>query len=130
MDEMMAAAGERTGATARTRARKAAPHLRWTNGRPPAQGLFDPAREHDACGVGFIADMSNAKRHDIIEKGLQILLNLDHRGAVGADPKSGDGCGMLVQIPHRFFADECAKLGFVLPEPGRATRRTQRCAVR
>src|SRR6516162_2715285 len=118
MDEMMAAAGERTGATARTRARKAAPHLRWTNGRPPAQGLFDPAREHDACGVGFIADMSNTKRHDIIEKGLQILLNLDHRGAVGADPKSGDGCGMLVQIPHRFFSEECAKLGFTLPEPG------------
>ncbi len=62
--------------------------------------------------------MSNAKRHDIIEKGLQILLNLRHRGAVGADPKLGDGCGIMVQIPHRFFLEECAKLGFTLPEPG------------
>jgi len=118
MNEIKAVASERTGATARTRARKAKPRLDWIRGRPPAQGLFDPAREHDSCGVGFIADMSNAKRHDIIEKGLQILLNLDHRGAVGADPKAGDGCGLLVQIPHRFFAEECAKLGFSLPEPG------------
>jgi glutamate synthase (NADPH/NADH) large chain len=118
MNAMKAAAGERTGAMSRTRARKAQPSQGWVDGRPPAQGLFDPAREHDACGVGFIADMSNTKRHDLIEKGLQILLNLDHRGAVGADPKSGDGCGMLVQIPHRFFAEECQKLGFTLPEPG------------
>src|ERR1700674_3130679 len=118
MDAMKAAAGERMGAVSRTRARKAQPSIGWVNGRPPAQGLFDPAREHDACGVGFVVDMSNTKRHDIIEKGLQILLNLDHRGAVGADPKSGDGCGMLVQIPHRFFAEECQKLGFTLPEPG------------
>ena len=122
MSTIKAAGPERMGATTRTHARKAASAETavgpWIDGRPPAQGLFDPAREHDACGVGFIADMSNAKRHDIIEKGLQILLNLDHRGAVGADPKSGDGCGMLVQIPHRFFAEECAKLGFALPEPG------------
>ena len=62
--------------------------------------------------------MKNRKSHAIVEMGLQILLNLDHRGAVGADPKLGDGCGMLIQIPHRFFAEECAKLGFALPEPG------------
>ncbi len=62
--------------------------------------------------------MKNRKSHDIVEKGLQILLNLDHRGAVGADPKPGDGCGMLVQIPHGFFAPECETLGFALPEPG------------
>ena len=62
--------------------------------------------------------MKNRKSHDILEKGLQILINLDHRGAVGADPSLGDGCGVLTQIPHGFFAPECAKLGFDLPAPG------------
>ncbi|MGO8738718.1 glutamate synthase large subunit [Rhodoblastus sp.] len=90
----------------------AAPH-----GLPPAQGLYDPRNEHDACGVGFVANMHNAKSHELVRMGLQILLNLDHRGAVGADPKAGDGCGMLLQIPHRFFAEEAARLGFSLPEP-------------
>ena len=84
---------------------------------PTAQGLYDPRHEHDACGVGFIADMPNRKSHAIVTKGLQILINLDHRGAVGADPKLGDGCGMLVQIPHRFFSEEMAKAGVRLPEP-------------
>ncbi|MFO1136672.1 MAG: glutamate synthase large subunit [Rhodoblastus sp.] len=88
------------------------PHL------PGPQGLYDPSKEHDACGVGFVADMKNRKSHDIVSMGLRILMNLDHRGAVGADPKLGDGCGILTQIPHRFFAEECAKLGFSLPEPG------------
>ncbi len=87
-------------------------------GMPQAQGLYDPRNEHDACGVGFVANMHNAKSHDLVRMGLQILLNLDHRGAVGADPKAGDGCGMLMQIPHRFFAEEAARLGFSLPEPG------------
>src|SRR5271165_1417658 len=87
-------------------------------GLPAAQGLYSPAREHDACGVGFVANMHKRKSHEIIEMGLQILVNLDHRGAVGADPKAGDGCGMLLQIPHRFFAEEAARLGFALPEPG------------
>jgi glutamate synthase (NADPH/NADH) large chain len=85
---------------------------------PAPQGLYNPAHEKDSCGVGFIADMKNRKTHAIVEQGLQILLNLDHRGAVGADPKSGDGCGILVQIPHKFFAAECAKLGIWLPEAG------------
>src|ERR1700722_6572814 len=85
---------------------------------PPAQGLYNPSNEHDSCGVGFVADMKNRKSHDILEKGLQILLNLDHRGAVGADPSLGDGCGVLTQIPHGFFAPECAKLGFELPTQG------------
>ena len=71
-----------------------------------------------SCGVGFVADMKNRKSHDILEKGLQILVNLDHRGAVGADPSLGDGCGVLTQIPHAFFAPECAKLGFDLPAQG------------
>ncbi|MCU0885288.1 MAG: glutamate synthase large subunit [Beijerinckiaceae bacterium] len=85
---------------------------------PARQGLYDPSNEKDACGVGFIADMKNRKSHAIVQQGLQILHNLDHRGAVGADPKLGDGCGILVQIPHRFFSEECAKLGIALPEPG------------
>ncbi|MGC2128097.1 MAG: glutamate synthase subunit alpha, partial [Methylovirgula sp.] len=87
-------------------------------GLPPEQGLYAPQNEHDSCGVGFIVDMHNRKSHDIIAKGLEILINLDHRGAVGADPKAGDGCGILVQIPHRFFAAGAAALGFTLPEPG------------
>ncbi len=88
------------------------------NGLPLAQGLYDPRNEHDACGVGFVANMHNKKSHELVRMGLQILLNLDHRGAVGADPKAGDGCGLLMQIPHRFFAEEAQRLGFALPEPG------------
>ena len=87
-------------------------------GLPDRQGLYNPANEKDACGVGFIADMKNRKSHAIVEQGLAILKNLAHRGAVGADPMMGDGCGILVQIPHGFFAEECAKLGMALPEPG------------
>jgi glutamate synthase (NADPH/NADH) large chain len=85
---------------------------------PKARGLYDPSKEHDSCGVGFVANLHNKKSHEIVEMGLQILLNLDHRGAVGADPKLGDGCGILVQIPHAFFEQECAKLGFTLPAQG------------
>ena len=69
-------------------------------GLPARQGLYDPPNEQDSCGVGFIADMKNRKSHAIVEQGLAILENLDHRGAVGADPMMGDGCGILVQIPH------------------------------
>ncbi len=94
------------------------PTLMRDPGLPEASGLYDPRHEKDSCGVGFVADIKNRKSHTIIEHGLKILENLDHRGAVGADPKAGDGCGMLVQIPHRFFSEECAKLGFTLPEPG------------
>ena len=83
---------------------------------PVAQGLYDPRNDHDACGVGFVADLKNRKSHAIVQQGLQILCNLDHRGAVGADPKLGDGCGILVQIPHRFFVEECARIGISLPE--------------
>lgn len=83
-----------------------------------ANGLYAPAREHDACGVGFIASLKGEKTHKIVADGLQILENLTHRGAVGADPLMGDGAGMLVQIPHPFFKDEAARLGFTLPEVG------------
>jgi len=85
---------------------------------PPAQGLYDPKREHDACGVGFVADLRAHPNHKIIEHGLQILENLTHRGAVGADPLSGDGAGILVQIPHAFLKEVTAPLRIKLPEPG------------
>jgi len=88
------------------------------NGLLPAQGLYDPAHEHDACGIGFVAHISGQKTHDIIRKGIQVLLNLAHRGACGCDPETGDGAGVLIQIPHKFFARECEKLGFALPQPG------------
>ena len=71
---------------------------------PTHQGLYDPNNEKDSCGVGFIADMKNRKSHAIVQQGLQILHNIDHRGAVGADPKLGDGCGILVQIPDQFLS--------------------------
>src|ERR1700739_4636256 len=89
-----------------------------TSGLPPAQGLYDPAHEHDACGIGFVASISGQKSHEIIKKGIQVLLNLAHRGACGCDPETGDGAGVLIQIPHKFFARECEALGFSLPEPG------------
>ena len=88
------------------------------NGLPPAQGLYNPAHEHDACGIGFVASIAGEKSHGIIEKGIQVLLNLAHRGACGCDPETGDGAGVLIQIPHKFFARECEKLGFTLPKPG------------
>ena len=87
-------------------------------GLPPAQGLYDPQFEHDACGIGFVADISGRKSHDIVLKGVQILINLTHRGACGCDPQTGDGAGILIQIPHSFFQQECSRLGFELPAPG------------
>jgi glutamate synthase (NADPH) large chain len=81
-------------------------------------GLFDPALEKDSCGVGFIADIKGRKSHKIVEDALTILVNLEHRGAVGADPRAGDGAGILVQMPHKFFAKKAAELGFTLPAPG------------
>ena len=89
-----------------------------TNWLPPAQGLYDPAQEHDSCGIGFVASIRGHKSHDIIRQGVEVLLNLAHRGACGCDPETGDGAGVLIQIPHIFFARECSKLGFELPEPG------------
>ena len=83
-----------------------------------AQGLYDPANEHDACGVGFVAHIKGNKSHSIVEQGLLILKNLDHRGAVGADKLMGDGAGILIQIPDQFYRDEMAKQGVELPPPG------------
>ncbi|MGB3536979.1 MAG: glutamate synthase large subunit [Mesorhizobium sp.] len=83
-----------------------------------AQGLYHPSREHDACGVGFIAQMKNEKSHKIVVDGLAMLENLTHRGAVGADPLMGDGAGVLVQVPDRFFREEMAGQGIELPPAG------------
>jgi len=82
---------------------------------PPAQGLYDPRNEHDACGVGFVADIKGRKSHRIIEQGLELLERLTHRGAVGADPRAGDGAGLLMQMPHKFFK---AETKFELPAEG------------
>ena len=87
--------------------------------RPPqAQGLYHPRDEHDACGMGLVANIKGEKSHEIIRKGLEVLINLTHRGAAGCDPETGDGAGILIQIPHAFFVKECAELGIKLPEPG------------
>ncbi|HXC11255.1 MAG TPA: glutamate synthase large subunit [Stellaceae bacterium] len=85
---------------------------------PERQGLYDPRNEHDACGVGFVADIKGRKSHDIIERGLQILVNLDHRGAVGADPLVGDGAGCLIQMPDALLRDWAESQGLVLPDFG------------
>ena len=87
-------------------------------GLPPPQGLYNPAHEHDACGIGFVAQIDGTPSHDIIRKGLEILVNLQHRGACGCDSETGDGAGILIQIPHEFFARETAALGIRLPNPG------------
>jgi glutamate synthase domain-containing protein 2/glutamate synthase domain-containing protein 1/glutamate synthase domain-containing protein 3 len=88
------------------------------HGLPPAQGLYHPGQEHDACGIGFVASIRGEKSHKIILDGIQVLLNLAHRGACGCDAETGDGAGLLIQIPHTFYARECAKLGFSLSAPG------------
>ncbi|HTC18495.1 MAG TPA: glutamate synthase central domain-containing protein, partial [Stellaceae bacterium] len=87
-------------------------------GRPARQGLYNPASEHDACGVGFIAQIKNRKSHAIVADGIRILDNLAHRGAVGADPLAGDGAGILIQLPDRLLREEAKGLGFALPAPG------------
>lgn len=88
------------------------------NNLPIKQGLYDPAFEHDACGMGFVVNIKGVKTHQIIEDALTVLENLSHRGASSADENTGDGAGIMVQIPHEFFARECSVLGFDLPEPG------------
>jgi glutamate synthase (ferredoxin) len=85
---------------------------------PPQQGLYDPQFEHDACGVGFIVHMKGAPSHAIVQQGLTILLNLDHRGAVGAEANTGDGAGILMQVPHKFLTKVAAAEGIRLPAPG------------
>src|SRR6516162_4706005 len=82
-------------------------------------GLYDPRNEHDSCGIGFVANIKGRKSHDIIARGLEILVNLDHRGAVGADPLMGDGAGCLIQTPDTLLRDWAEGRGLTLPPPGR-----------
>ncbi len=82
------------------------------------RGLYASEREHDACGVGFVAQIAGQKSHSIVTQGLKILENLDHRGAVGADPLMGDGAGILIQVPDDFYRAEMASQGIALPAPG------------
>ena len=88
------------------------------NGLPRKQGLYDPVFERDACGVGFVVDIQGRPSHKIVQQALTVLTNLDHRGACGSEVNTGDGAGILMQIPHRFFSDVCAEAGFELPEAG------------
>ncbi|MBV9766656.1 MAG: hypothetical protein JOZ48_17555, partial [Acidobacteriaceae bacterium] len=88
------------------------------NQLPQPQGLYHPANEHDACGIGFVVNIQGEASHDIVLKGLEILVNLRHRGACGCDAETGDGAGVLIQIPHQFFVKQTDSLGFRLPAPG------------
>ncbi len=87
-------------------------------GFPRPEGLYDSRYEHDACGVGFVVHIKGKQSHDIVSQGIQLLVNLEHRGASGAEKNSGDGAGILTQVPHRFFAKKCAELGIKLPAAG------------
>ena len=87
-------------------------------GFPEKYGLYDSDNEHENCGFGFIANIKNEPKHEIVHQALEIVHNLDHRGAIGADPLAGDGAGILIQIPHDFFKEEFLKTDIKLPEIG------------
>ncbi len=90
-----------------------------SSGMPQSQGLYDPAHEHDACGVGFVVDLKGRKTHKMVRDGLEALKNLNHRGACGCEGNTGDGAGILIQIPHEFLKARCAVINIDLPEPGK-----------
>ena len=85
-----------------------------SNGMPKKKGLYDPAQEHDNCGIGFVAQIKGVKSHDIILRGLEVLENMSHRGAESADNVTGDGAGILIQIPHKLYLSR----GIKVPEEG------------
>jgi glutamate synthase (NADPH/NADH) large chain len=107
------APGQGTGAQKVSAPSKAAPHM-----RPGKQGLYDPQFEHDACGVGFVVDIKGRKSHKIVQHAIQVLRNLDHRGASGSEINTGDGAGVLLQMPHAFFKEVARKARLTLPAPG------------
>ncbi|MBD3296254.1 MAG: glutamate synthase subunit alpha, partial [Candidatus Omnitrophica bacterium] len=86
--------------------------------KPVKQGLYDPAFEHDSCGVGFVCNVDGKKNHKIIDNAVNVLEHMSHRGAVGADPRTGDGAGILIQIPHDFYRRVCASMDIDLPPGG------------
>ena len=92
--------------------------MKHTDLTPPAQGLYDPAFEHDACGMGFVAHLKGVKSAQIVQQALTVLNHMEHRGAQGAEVNTGDGAGIMIQVPHRFLKKECSKIGITLPEPG------------
>ena len=98
--------------------RNPGPKLNQNPGAPFSEGMYERTKEHDACGLGFVANLKGVKSHKIVEDGIRILENLEHRGATGSDPLVGDGAGMLIQIPHEFFKSECEKLTIKLPNLG------------
>src|SRR3954454_2231524 len=85
---------------------------------PPRHGLYDPAHEHDACGLGFVAELNQTPTHAVVVKAIEVLRRLAHRGAVGADPATGDGSGILVQVPHAMYERAMARGGIELPNAG------------
>ena len=87
-------------------------------GLPPKQGLYDPGHEKDSCGIGFVVNIKGGKSHSIVQKGLQVLENLAHRGAQGCDPCTGDGAGILLQVPHEFLKRAAADVRVALPNAG------------
>ena len=87
-------------------------------GEPRRQGLYDPRFEHDSCGVGFVVDIKGKKSNRIIQQGLEVLLNLNHRGACGCEANTGDGAGILMQVPHEFLCQACRRVRLELPSPG------------
>ena len=89
------------------------------NGYPIAQGLYDPSQEHEACGIGMVANINGKKSHDIVQNAINMLCNLEHRGGQSSDTSTGDGAGILTQIPHRFFEKQCEKENILLPEEGK-----------
>ena len=89
-----------------------------STGLPPRQGLYDPRNEHDSCGVGFVVDIHGRRSHRLVQDGLTVLRNLNHRGACGCEDNTGDGAGLLIQIPHEFLVERCRAVGIDLPEPG------------
>src|ERR1700685_341532 len=93
-------------------ARRAA---RNAHGLPPKQGLYDPWFEHDSCGVGFVVDIKGRKSNKILKSAIQVLKNLDHRGAAGSESNTGDGAGVLLQMPHAFLKEACKKASISLP---------------
>jgi len=100
---------------------------------PKARGLYDPRWEHDACGIGAVVNISGSRDHAVVEHGKQVLLNLMHEGPRGADESTGDGAGILFQVPHEFLTGEADRLGFTIPSlaatawPCSSCPRTRRC---
>ena len=86
---------------------------------PKKQGLYDPKNEKENCGIGFVANMKGRATHEIIRQGIEVLNKLEHRGACGSDPLTGDGAGLLIQMPHKFFKSQCPKIDIELPEQGK-----------